>query len=50
MLIRQLRSGVLDHIPRDLPDRFAPKLVAHYERVANEPGVKAYHAKHGIAG
>jgi prostaglandin-H2 D-isomerase / glutathione transferase len=25
--IRHLRSGVLDHIPADLPDRVAPKLV-----------------------
>jgi glutathione S-transferase len=49
MLIRQLRSGVLDYIPTDLPDRFAPRLVEHYERVKNEPGVKTYYAKHGIA-
>jgi glutathione S-transferase len=48
MLIRQLRSGVLDHVPTDLPDRFAPRLVEHYERIKNEPGVKAYYAKHGI--
>jgi len=48
MLIRQLKSGVLDYVPTDLPDRFAPKLVAHYERVKNDPGVKAYYSKHGI--
>jgi glutathione S-transferase len=32
-----------------LPDRVAPKLMEHYERVKNDPGVKAYYAKHGIA-
>ena len=47
--IRNLRSGAIDHVPTDLPDRFAPKLVEHYERVKNDPGVKAYYAKHGIA-
>ena len=45
---RQLRSGILDYIPTDLPDRVAPKLVEHYERVRNDPGVAAYYAKHGI--
>jgi glutathione S-transferase len=47
--IRNLKSGVLDHVPTDLPDRVAPKLMEHYERVKNDPGVKAYYAKHGIA-
>jgi prostaglandin-H2 D-isomerase / glutathione transferase len=48
--IRHLKSGVLDHIPADLPDRVAPKLVKHYERVKDHPGIKAYYAKHGIEG
>jgi len=48
--IRYLKSGVLDHIPADLPDRVAPKLVEHYERVKKHPGIKAYYAKHGIEG
>jgi glutathione S-transferase len=48
--IRHLRSGALDHVPTDLPNRIAPKLVEHYERVKNDPGVKAYYAKHGVAG
>jgi glutathione S-transferase len=43
--IRHLKSGVLDHIPADLPDRVAPKLVEHYERVKKHPGIKAYYAK-----
>jgi len=48
--IRHLKSGVLDHIPADLSDRVAPKLVEHYERVKSHPGIKAYYAKHGIEG
>jgi len=46
--IRQLKSGFLDYVPTDLPDRIAPKLVGHYDRVRNEPRVKAYYARHGI--
>jgi glutathione S-transferase len=49
MLIKQLTSGVLDHVPADLPDRFAPKLMDHYQRIKAEPGVKAYYAKLGVA-
>ena len=49
VLIRHLKSGVLDHVPADLPDRIAPKLVEHYERTKNEPGVKAYYAKYNAA-
>ncbi len=48
MLIRQLKSGALDYVPTDLPDRIAPKLVEHYERVKSDPGVKAYYSKHGV--
>ena len=48
--IRHLKSGILDHIPADLPDRIAPKLVEHYERVKNDPRVQAYYAKHGVTG
>jgi hypothetical protein len=47
--VRHLKSGVLDHIPADLPDRIAPKLVEHYERVKNDQRVQAYYDKHGIA-
>jgi glutathione S-transferase len=50
VLLRHLKSGVLDHVPADLPDRIAPKLVEHYQRIKNEPGVKAYYAKHGVTG
>jgi len=48
--IRHLKSGALDHIPADLPDRFAPKLVEHYERLKNDPRIKAYYAQHNVAG
>ena len=48
VLIRQLKSEVLDHVPADLPDNVAPKLVEHYERVRNDPRVQAYYAKHGV--
>jgi transposase len=43
-----LRSGLLDHVPADLPDRVAPKLVEHSERIKNDSRVKAYYAKHGV--
>ena len=46
--IDHLKSGKLDHIPTDLPDRVAPKLVALHERVRSHPAVKAYYAKHGV--
>ena len=43
-LVRWLRSGALDHIPKDLVDRVAPALVQHGERVASQPKVAAYYA------
>lgn len=42
--IKRLKSGGLDHVPVDLPDRVAPSLVAHLERVAALPGITAYYA------
>ena len=42
-LVRWLRSGVLDHIPKDLVDRVAPLLAKHAERVAGHPKVAAYY-------
>lgn len=42
--IRSLRSGILDHIPKDLPDRVAPLLLAHFNRLNNHPRVVAYYA------
>jgi glutathione S-transferase len=43
-LVRWLRSGALDHIPKDLVDRVAPALVQHNERVASNPKIAAYYA------
>jgi glutathione S-transferase len=48
--IGHLKSGKLDHIPTDLPDRVAPNLVGHHERVKALPEIRAYYAKHGING
>lgn len=47
--IRHLRSGELDHVPVDLPDRVAPLLVEHYERVKAHPAIKAYYAERKVA-
>jgi glutathione S-transferase len=43
--IKRLKSGGWDHVPTDLPDRVAPSLVRHMERVAGQPGVVAYYAQ-----
>ncbi len=45
--IKRLKSGGLDHVPVDLPDKLAPALVRHMERVAGEPGIVAYYAGRG---
>ena len=42
-LIRWLRSGALDHIPKNLVDSTAPSLVQHVERVMSEPKIAAYY-------
>lgn len=47
--IRHLRSGNLDHVPRDLVDRTAPLLVQHFEHVNAESGVASYYAKRRAA-
>lgn len=44
MLIRWLRSGALDHIPKDIVEQIAPALVGHFERVAAHPKITAYYA------
>lgn len=49
MLLRWLRSGVLDHIPKDLVDRVAPLLARHFERVASHPGVAEYYRRRRAA-
>ena len=49
MLIRWLRSGVLDYIPKDLVDTVAPQLVKHLERVAGHPKVAEYYQRRKAA-
>jgi prostaglandin-H2 D-isomerase / glutathione transferase len=49
MLIRWLRSGVLDHIPRNLVDSVAPLLLEHFERVAGRPEVVEYYKRRKAA-
>ncbi|MDH3531695.1 MAG: glutathione S-transferase [Gammaproteobacteria bacterium] len=44
--IRSLRSGTLDYVPADLPDRVAPELVGHCDRVAAQDAIVAYYAAH----
>jgi prostaglandin-H2 D-isomerase / glutathione transferase len=43
MLVRWLRSGALDHIPKDIVDRVAPELIKHFERVSGQPKVAEYY-------
>lgn len=41
--IRLFRKGTFDHVPTDLPERCAPKLVEHYRRLEALPGMAAYY-------
>jgi glutathione S-transferase len=47
--IRHLRSGQLDYIPPDLPDRLAPLLLRHFERVNGDQRIRAYYEKRAIS-
>lgn len=38
-----LLSGQLDHIPTDIVERVAPRLIAHEKRVSSDPVVVAYY-------
>ena len=49
MLVRWLRSGALDHIPKDLVDRLAPLLVKHFDRVAGCQEVSQYYERRKAA-
>jgi glutathione S-transferase len=49
ILVRWLRSGVLDHIPKDLVDRVAPLIVKHFDRVAGRPDVVEYYKRRKAA-
>jgi len=41
---RSLRSGNLDHVPTDIVQRLAPRLVEHQARVEGDPRVVSYYA------
>lgn len=45
VVVRSLRSGILDYVPTDLPDKLAPKLVEHLDRVLGHPKVAEYYAR-----
>ncbi len=49
MLVRWLRSGALDHIPKDLVDTVAPQIVRHFERIAAQSGVAEYYKRRKAA-
>jgi len=42
---RSLRAGNLEHLPADLVDTAAPKLVEHMQRIANDPRVAGYYSQ-----
>jgi len=44
LLVRWLKTGVLDHIPADIVDQHAPLLAKHLERVESQPKIAAYYA------
>ena len=43
-ITQSLMSGQFEHIPADIVERLAPRLVAHVERVSQDPIVTAYYA------
>lgn len=43
LLLRWIKSGVLDHIPADLPARHAPLLDQHFARISAHPKVAGYY-------
>jgi len=47
--IRHLRSGQLDYIPPDLPDRLAPLLLRQFERLNGDGRIHAYYEKRRIS-
>ncbi len=44
--VRNLRSGTLDYVPQDLPDKVAPLLVEHLQRIESHPKVRDYYDRH----
>lgn len=48
-LTHWFKSGMLDYIPLDLVDRFAPSLIKHMDMIKNEPRIKAYYQKRQVS-
>jgi len=46
-MLRWLGSGKLDHIPVDLVQTVAPKLVAYIERIGGVPAIAEYYKMRG---
>lgn len=44
VVTRWLRSGGLDHVPKELVQRLAPNMVEHQQRIEADPVVAAYYA------
>jgi glutathione S-transferase len=44
--VRYLRSGMLDYVPTDIPDKLAPNLVTHFERISSLPAIVAWYDAH----
>lgn len=44
---KRLMSGGIDHVPTDLMEQIAPRLVQYMERVAAQPGLVAYYEGRG---
>jgi glutathione S-transferase len=45
--LRGLSSGKLDHIPTDVLDRVAPKLITYLQRIGNIPAIAQYYSMSG---
>lgn len=48
LVVQWLTSGMLDHIPTDMPRKVAPRLLEHHDRVANHPAIRTYYQQRGI--
>jgi len=44
MSVRQLVSGVLDHIPKDTVSYIAPTIMAHFQRIMDQPKISTHYA------
>lgn len=47
VILRWVRSGMLDHIPTDLMAAVAPKLITYMERIGKTPVIAQYYEQRG---